>query len=232
MKREPREVRDDQPSTTEPQERAVAVTTQEALDGSREKTMRIANVENKVLNWVSILSAGAHDMTHCDFSARSVPDEMRHIIGSSEPDVIIGSDKDQNRRCRKKDKDHIEFVCELYEAQVARGRYFVHELTSDVHSRMRCVAKVMAMPGIRTAVADLCMFGLAACDEGGPGFVRASVRTITNARQVGLRLRSKCTSTHRHARVNTNDTIEKGEQTGTWVRQVAQTMGEQMKEDQ
>ena len=38
-------------------------------------------------------------MTHCDFSARAARDEMRHITGSSEPDVIIGS-----------------------EAQVARGR--------------------------------------------------------------------------------------------------------------
>ena len=50
---------------------------------------------------------------------------------------------------------------------------------------MKCVVKIMAMPGTRAAVADLCMFGLAACDDGGPGFVIASVRTITNARQVG-----------------------------------------------
>ena len=35
-------------------------------------------------------------MTRCDFSVRSEREE-RHIIGSSEPDVIIGSDKDQNR---------------------------------------------------------------------------------------------------------------------------------------
>ena len=69
---------------------------------------------------------------------------MRHIIGNSEPDVIIGSDRDQNRRCIKKDKGHIEFLCELYEAQVARGRYFVHELTSEVNSRVRCLAKVIA----------------------------------------------------------------------------------------
>ena len=128
--REPREVRGEQSSTSErhiprrisrkttPSEHAVAVTTQEALDGSREKTMRIANVENNTLNWVSISSAGALDMTHCDFSVRSARDEMRHIIGSSEPGVIIGSDKDQNRGCRKKDKDHMEFLCELYEAQV------------------------------------------------------------------------------------------------------------------
>ena len=33
----------------------------------------------------------------------------------------------------------MEFLCELYKAQVARGRYFVHELTSDVNSRMKCV---------------------------------------------------------------------------------------------
>ena len=58
-----------------------------------------------------------------------------------------------------KDKDHIEFLCELFEAQVARGRYFVHELTSEVNSRMYCVAKIMAIPGTRATAADLCMFG-------------------------------------------------------------------------
>ena len=55
-------------------------------------------------------------MTNCDFSERPARDEMRHIIGSNEPDVIIGYDKDRNRGC-KKDKDHLEFLCELYEAR-------------------------------------------------------------------------------------------------------------------
>ena len=76
------------------------------------------------------------------------------------------------------------------------------------------------------------MFGLAACDDGGPGFVNASVRAITNVRRVGVWLQSTCASAHRHARVNTNNTIEKGERTGTWVRQVAQAIEEQLKEDQ
>ena len=99
-KREPREVRVEQSGTTGQhvwrrlfgktthQRPAVAVTTQEALDGSREKTMRIANVENNALNSVSISSGRALEMTHCDFSGRPARDEMRHIIGSSEPDVI------------------------------------------------------------------------------------------------------------------------------------------------
>ena len=46
---------------------------------------------------VSISSAGALDMTHRDFSVRSEREEMRHIIGSSEPHVTIGSDKDKDR---------------------------------------------------------------------------------------------------------------------------------------
>ena len=137
-KREPREARNEQSTVTRqhvprrmsgkttPQGHAVAVTTQEPLDGSREKTMRVANIENNSLNWVSTSSAGALDMTNCDFSERRARDQMRHFIGSSELDVITGSDKDRNRGC-KKDKDHIEFLSELYEAQAAPGRYFVHE---------------------------------------------------------------------------------------------------------
>ena len=183
--------------------------------------MRIVNVENNRLNWVSILSAGALDMTHCDFSVRSARNEMRHIVGSSEPDVIIGYDKDRNKGCKQKDMDHKELLGELYDAQVVHGHYFVHVLTSEVNSRMKCVVKIMAMPGTRTTVADLCMFGLAACDEGGPRFVKASVRTVTNARQVGMRMQNECAGTHRHARVDANNTFEMMEQTGTWEHQVA-----------
>ena len=106
------------------------------------------------------------------------------------PKVINGSDKDQNRRCNKKDKYHMEFMCELYEAQAACGRHFVHELTSEVNSRMKGVAKIMAMLRMRTTGADLCMFGLAARDEGELGFVNASVRTVTTARQVEMRMQS------------------------------------------
>ena len=169
--------------------------------------MRIANVENSAFNWGSISSAGAPDMTHCDFSVKSARDEMTSLEAVS----LMSSLGLTGIRTGEKDKDHIECVRELYEAQVARGRYFVHELTSEVNSRVRYVAKVMAMPGIRTVVADLCMFGLAACDEGGPRFVNVSVRTITNARRVGARLQSKCGSM-----------LEARERTGSWFRQAVE----------
>ena len=79
---------------------------------------------------------------------------------------------------------------------------------------MKCAVKIVAMPRSRAAIAENCMFGLAACDDGGPGFVNASVRTMTNARQVGVRLQSKCTGTHRHARVNDVTKPGKGNKRG------------------
>ena len=131
-KREAREARDEQSTVTRqhvprriflkttPQGHAVAVTTQEALDGFRKKTMRVANIENNSLNWVSISSAGALDMTNCDFSERRARDEMRHIIGSSEPDVIIGSDRDRNRGCKKKDKTISNFCANCTKHKLRR----------------------------------------------------------------------------------------------------------------
>ena len=118
-KREPREARDEQSTVTSllvprrmsgktsPQAHAVAVTTQEASDGSREN-FRVANIENS-LGWVSISSAGALAMTHCDFSERLARDEMRHIIGSSEPGVIIGFDKEITRDVRERTRTTLNF---------------------------------------------------------------------------------------------------------------------------
>ena len=60
----------------------------------------------------------------------------------------------------------MEFLCEVSEAQTAR----------EVNSRMKCVTKIMAMPGTRTLVADLCMSGLAACDEETQVYGRSSTR--------------------------------------------------------
>ena len=82
-KREPREARFEQSSTTEQHVPRRVLKKTAPQDGYREKAMRIANVENNTLNWVSISSAGALDMTDCDFSVRSARDEMRHIIETS-----------------------------------------------------------------------------------------------------------------------------------------------------
>ena len=100
--------------------------------------------------------------------------------------------------------------------------------SAAVHPRMKCVMKVVGMPGVTSIDADLCMFGLAGCDQGSSGFINASVRTIANARQVATR--RTCIGSHRYARFDANDMSERV--TGTWVYQVAQAMEQQLKEDE
>ena len=68
---------------TTPSTHAVTVTTQEALDGYREKAMRIAS----------------------DFSVGSARDVMRHVIESSAPDVIVGSVVFSRTKFEGKDKE-------------------------------------------------------------------------------------------------------------------------------
>ena len=83
------------------------------------------------------------------------------------------------------------------------------------------------MPKTRTYVLHLCMLGLAASDEGRSGFVNASVRAVTNARQFGTRMPARCTGTHRHTRAGANNASEKMEHSG-----VVRAMVEQLRDEQ
>ena len=159
--------------------------------------MRIANFENNALNWVSISSAGALDMTHVDFSARAARDEMGHIVGTSEPDVIRAV---RGAGCAR---------------SILRARTDVRsELGNEVCSEDHGHAGNESDSGRSVHVRVGCV----------------CVRTITNARRVGVRLQGKSASTHRHAQTNENNAIEK-EQSGTWVRQVDRALEEQLRED-
>ena len=119
--REPREARDEQSSVTGQhvprrmsgkttlQSHAVAVTTQEASDRSHEKTLRVANVENNSLKWVSISSAGALDMTNCDLSERRARDEMRHIIGAASRTSSLGPTRTETGDVRRRTRTTSNF---------------------------------------------------------------------------------------------------------------------------
>ena len=138
-------------------------------------------MSNNTLNSVSISSDGALDMTHFDFSVRSTRDEMRHIIGSSGLTKTRTGDADRRTMITWNS-------CASCVKCMWRGRYFVHELTSENYSRMQCVAKITAMSGRRTTVAVLCMFGLAACAE-----VDQSDSDTSNDMSYDDEVRSKCT---------------------------------------
>ena len=104
-------------------------------------------------------------------------DENKHIVGSSKPDVIIGSGKDLNRGCRRKDKDHMEFLCEVYAAQSPlRARADIRsKFGKDVSDADQGHARN------KNTCGRLVHFWLAACDGGGPALsTRACGRSPMN----------------------------------------------------
>ena len=76
------------------------------------------------------------------------------------------------------------------------------------------------------------MFGLAACDERGPGFCQRKRTDFTDARHVGMRMQSKSTGTHRHARVDADNTCETTERPETLGTPSSPRMEEQLREDE
>ena len=106
----------------------------------------------------------------------------------------------------------------------------MHELTSEVISRIEVRGEEHGHAGNdNNSGGSVCVWvGLHVMNEGGSGFVNASELSVTNARQVGMRMLSKCTGTHRHARIDANNASEKMKHTRTWVLQVARTMEEQI----
>ena len=159
-------------------------------------------------------------MTNCDFSERPARDEMRHIIGSSEPDVIIGSTRTETGDVRGRTRNISNFQLNCTKHKRRARNNVRSELENEVHGEDH-----------GHAMDERCVFGLAACGDGRPGFVNASVRTITNARHVGVRLQSKCAGTCRHARVDAEDTIGRKEQPGTRVRRKEGAIEEQLEKD-
>ncbi len=81
---------------------------------------------------------------------------------------------------------HLRFCCELYEMQVKRGDYFVHEHPASATSwQCDCMRRLMAVPGVRATVADQCQYGLMSSDADGPGPARKTTLFLTNSAHLG-----------------------------------------------
>ena len=64
--------------------------------------------------------------------------------------------------------NHMEFVCQLYEEQHRRGRYFLHEHPMTASSwELACIRRLAAKIGVYIVRSDLCQFGLTSKDAQG-----------------------------------------------------------------
>ena len=112
-----------------------------------------------------------------DFDIRERREEARRRLLEQKPMFLIGSpmcrafstwqtlnetrrDPELVRKEFTKAMIHLQFMCELYEAQVTAGRYFLHEHPSGATSwTTPCVQRILAMKGVDRVVGDQCQLG-------------------------------------------------------------------------
>ena len=93
----------------------------------------------------------------------------------------------------------LSFSCEVYAAQHASGRIFLHEHPATAESWQEdCIKKVLDLPGVVRRDLDMCQYNLRATDEQGEGLVKKATAIMTNSEVMGNCLARKCCGGHRH----------------------------------
>ena len=112
-------------------------------------------------------------------------------------------DPSVQRRRMAEAKVLLGFALSVYEWQVRRGRYFLHEHPASVSSwKLDEVRAIQCMDGVMTVTCDACMFGMRTADaDGADRPVKKPTRWMSNApcllRHLGLR----CNGKHVHTRL-------------------------------
>ena len=94
---------------------------------------------------------------------------------------------------------HLDFCCELYEIQVRRGDYFLHEHPATATSwSLPRIRRVASMKGVQVVIGDMCQFGMVQVDKDGPGLIKKPTKFMTNCGKVAEALAVRCEGGHRH----------------------------------
>ena len=120
-------------------------------------------------------------------------------IEELQPDLIIGcppcgpysSLQNLNNKRHMSDEEwhrmevegdvHLEFCCELYRDQHAKGKWFVHEHPLTARSWKRaCVQGVLDLDGVRLVPGDMCAHNMTSFDAGGEGLVLKPTQYMVN----------------------------------------------------
>jgi len=85
---------------------------------------------------------------------------------------------------------HLRFMCEIYQAQVLAGRYFLHEHPVAASSWFEpCVARVLRMNGVGRLNGDQCQYGQVT-EKGSP--VKKPTGWMSNSKKVLEALSRRC----------------------------------------
>ena len=169
-----------------------------------------------------ILSGVAFDLTTndedgnpWDFCLESQRQKAAQKIEEQQPDLVVGSPMcapcsnlqnlnmrtpEGQAKVQQKEEEgdqHLEFCAQQYEAQMARGGYFLHEHPWSARSWKRpCMQRLAARDDVYVVTGDLCRYGLQSEDEWGVGLAKKATNFMTNSPEIAKELSLRCTNQH------------------------------------
>ena len=164
-----------------------------------------------------------------DLNKREVRERVRELIRTTDPFLVVGSppctmfcalqnlsrDKRNQEEYQEKlriAKKQMQFCMEIYQMQMDRGKFFLHEHPDSATSwKLQEVQKMMNHRKVRTVKCDMCTFGMEATDKEGTALVRKRTKLMSNSSEILKRIESKCTNEagaakHRHADITGGQT--------------------------
>ena len=139
-------------------------------------------------------------VTGYDFNKKEDRDRAWGIIRRDEPKLVAGSPECkmfnvlhnlttwniERQRHLEGARQHLKFICEIYEHQVEKGRMFLHEHPIAATSWCELpIRKVGKLEGVESVVTDQCMFGLKTKDSNGDSkFAKKKTRFLSNAKEI------------------------------------------------
>ena len=161
----------------------------------------------------------AFDLRQCDdegvpwdFRSSAMRKKARKWIDELQPDLIIGCPpcgpysnlQNLNRRHMSDEQwhrmeiegdVHLEFCCELYREQHARGKWFAHEHPLTARSwKKACVQDLLDMDGVRLVRGDMCAHNMTSFDANGEGLVLKPTQYMVNGACLAEELSQRCSN--------------------------------------
>ena len=159
------------------------------------------------------LTTNDEDGQPWDFRLKSQRDKAANMIQELQPDLLVGSPmcgpfsnlqnlnmrtQEAREKVRENEKEaiqHLEYCVEQYEAQISRGRWFLHEHPQTARSwRVRCIEQLASRPDVYKITGHMCRHGMVSQDQFGQGLVKKPTTFLTNSRALADELEVKCTN--------------------------------------
>ena len=145
-----------------------------------------------------------------DFSQKERRDEAMQLIDDLQPELILGcppcgpysvlqnlnkdrADQAQFQQKLSEARDHLEFCADIYQKQIDRNKFFLHEHPDLAGSWDEPVMKRLQQhPKVQRVKGDMCRHGMTGKDEFGVGAVKKRTGFLTNSGEIAAELGILC----------------------------------------